>query len=110
MINALGGNDTVYGDNCGVKAKLASAQAGAGGNDTLNGGDGNDSLFGAGGNDKLTGGADANVYRAGSGNDSVSARNRKRETIDCGAGTKDSATVDKADTVKGCETVKRART
>jgi hypothetical protein len=39
----------------------------------------------------------------------VSARNGKRDKIDCGAGKKDRAVVDKRDKVKGCERVKRAR-
>ena len=56
--------------------------------------------YGEDGNDKLYG---------GSGNDTVAARNGRRERIDCGAGKKDSARVDKADRLKGCEKVKRAR-
>jgi Tol biopolymer transport system component len=134
VINALAGNDTVYGDNCGVKARIAGAQAGAGGNDTLYGGTGNDTLYGAGGadklfggdgndtlsggkgkdaldggkgNDKLTGGADVNTYKGGTGDDTISAQNKKKDTIDCGAGKKDRATVDKIDKVKGCEKVSR---
>jgi Ca2+-binding RTX toxin-like protein len=145
VVNALAGNDTLYGDLCGAKAKLSAAVAGAIGNDTLKAGPGNDSLYGAGGNDKLfgddgndslfggdgadqlsggkgkdlldggtgndklTGGKDTNKYKGGSGNDSVNAKNGKKETVDCGAGKKDSATVDRADKVKGCEKVKRAR-
>ena len=34
---------------------------------------------------------------------------RKRETVNCGKGKKDRATVDKTDKVKGCEKVKRAK-
>ena len=145
VINGLGGNDTLFGDLCNVKARLAAARTAVGGNDTLRGGTGNDVLYGAGGadrlfgddgadrlfggagndtlsggrgkdtldggtgNDKLTGGADANRYKGGAGNDSISARNGKRETIDCGAGKKDSASVDRRDWVKGCERVKRAK-
>ena len=143
VIRALGGNDTVYGDLCGVKAKLVGAQSGSGGKDIIDGGTGNDRLYGAGGadrltggsgndrlfggsgndtlsggkgkdklsggtgNDKLTGGADVNGYSGGAGNDSVNARNGKVETVDCGAGKKDKATVDKIDKVKGCEKVSR---
>jgi Ca2+-binding RTX toxin-like protein len=171
VIRALGGNDTVFGDNCNVKAKLAAAQAGTGGDDTVDGGTGNDTIYGAGGNDtliggagndrlfggrgrdrlsggkgkdrlsggtrndklfggsggdrlsggkgndtlgggkgkdKLTGGGGVNKYSGGGGNDAINARNRKTETVNCGAGRKDSARIDRADKVKGCEKVKRA--
>jgi hypothetical protein len=56
-----------------------------------------------------TGGADANVLKGGAGNDAINARNHKKEKIDCGPGRKDVAAVDKADKVKGCEKVMRAR-
>ena len=136
LVNALAGNDTVYGDQCGVRAKLTAAQAGTKVNDTLNGGAGNDALYGGAGadklsggdgndtldggsgkdtldggkgKDKLTGGKDSNTLRGGAGDDSVKARNGKKDTIDCGSGTRDSAEADKADRVKNCERVKRAR-
>lgn len=77
----------------------------------LGGGNGNDALHGAGGkgNDKLTGGKDVNKYKGGAGNDVLNAWNGKKETVDCGRGKKDQATVDRADKVKGCERVARAR-
>lgn len=34
------GDDTLFGDLCGLNAKLAGAQAAAGGNDRINGGRG----------------------------------------------------------------------
>jgi putative metal-binding protein/hemolysin type calcium-binding protein/List-Bact-rpt repeat protein len=106
------GNDTIYG--AGGADKLSGGGGndklfGGGGNDVLSGGKGNDSLDGGRGNDKLTGGPGVNKYSGGAGNDSISARNGKKETVNCGAGKKDLATVDKADKVKGCEKVKRAK-
>jgi hypothetical protein len=130
-IDGKGGNDTLFGDACRAKARLVAGApvfaAAANGNDTLLGSDGNDSLFGAAGNDtlkggkgkdklfggrgndKLDGGPGVNSYSGGAGNDVVSAKNGKKETVDCGAGKKDRATVDKKDRVKKCEKVKRSR-
>jgi Ca2+-binding RTX toxin-like protein len=56
--------------------------------------------------DKIDGGTGVNVVKAGAGNDTIKAKNKKRETIDCGAG-KDTVTADKTDMLKGCETKKR---
>ena len=108
-LNGDAGNDTLYG--AGGNDKLLGGDGndrlfGGDGNDSLSGGKGKDALDGGKGNDKLTGGPDPNTLKGGSGNDSVDARNKKRDAVDCGAG-KDSATVDRADRVKGCEKVKR---
>jgi hypothetical protein len=105
------GNDTIYA--AAGADKLFGGDGddklfGGGGNDALSGGKGKDSLDGGKGNDKLAGGPGVNKYSGGDGNDSINARNGKKETVNCGRGRKDSATVDKADKVKGCEKVKRA--
>jgi hypothetical protein len=106
------GNDVLYG--AGGKDTLKGGKGkdklfGGDGNDSLAGEDGKDSLDGGNGNDKLNGGKDVNKYKGGAGNDTISARNKKNETVDCGKGKKDAATVDRRDKVKGCEKVKRAR-
>ena len=69
---------------------------------------GNDRLYGAPGNDTLQGGAGNDRRDGGAGNDTLSAANGRRETVDCGSGRKDVATVDAFDRVRGCERVKRA--
>jgi uncharacterized delta-60 repeat protein len=137
-IDGEGGNDILYGDRCNDKTKVAVGAAqtsdgrdnitggtgndrllGAGGNDKLNGEEGNDKLYGGGGNDKLTG-ADGNdflrgdsgrdSYRGGAGNDSISARDGVRESVNCGTGSRDKATVDRNDKVsRNCERVRRPR-
>ncbi|MEA2475467.1 MAG: type secretion system secreted protein VgrG [Thermoleophilaceae bacterium] len=118
---AAGGNDKLYGEDgndklygAGGKDTLKGGNGkdklfGGDGNDTLDGGKGKDSLDGGKGNDKLTGGADSNTIKGGAGDDTVNAKNGKVDTIDCGSGKKDLANVDKADKVKGCEKVKRAK-
>ena len=136
-IDGLVGDDTLFGDACGDTLKVVFGVAQVGdGNDTLAGSEGNDSLFGAGGDDKLDGGAGndklsggggndfltggkgndrlnggtgVNSYKGGAGNDTINARNGKKETVVCGSGKKDTATVDKRDKVRGCEKVKRAK-
>jgi Tol biopolymer transport system component len=79
---------------------------GLAGDDCLDGGPGRDTLNGGAGNDRLVGGSGANRYSGGPGNDTLSAANRLRETVDCGSG-RDTATVDRRDRVRGCERVRR---
>ena len=111
-LNGGAGDDDLYG---GGGADRLSGDDGADrlfggdGNDSLDGGRGKDTLDGGNGNDKLVGGTEANRYKAGAGDDKVDARNGKAETVDCGAGKKDSASVDRRDKVRGCEKVKRAK-
>jgi Ca2+-binding RTX toxin-like protein len=112
-IFALGGNDTVYG-NDGSDHLVGDGLAPSGdpntkldGSDKLDGGAGDDGLYGYGRSDTLTGGLgddkiDAvsnetprahNTISAGSGIDEVFANNGVRDSIDCGDGS-DSAQVD----------------
>jgi hypothetical protein len=104
-IDLRGGNDVLYGGSCGPRNPLAArigavelSAAAADGGDILKGGRGNDFLSGGRGKD---------VYRAGPGNDTVRAADGVKETVDCGKGKNDRATVDKADDVSGCEHVTR---
>ena len=110
VISGGGGTDSLKGD------AGADRLNGNDGNDTLGGGDGNDSLSGSSGNDSLSGGAGndrltgaqgTDKHKGGAGNDVIGARDGRRETVDCGSGNRDRATVDRTDTVRGCEQVKR---
>jgi RTX calcium-binding nonapeptide repeat (4 copies) len=87
------------------------------GHDCLIGGTGDDQLEGERGSDRLTGGGGLdvlidkhgiNAFDAGSGNDYVDARNRKRERVNCGPGF-DRARVDPDDRVRSCELLNRTR-
>jgi hypothetical protein len=134
-INGLGGNDRISGlagDDCllggsgsdrlsgsGGKDRLGGDAGndrvgGGSGNDTIAGGSGkdrlggdagNDRLSGGSGNDTIAGGAGKNRLSGGPGNDVLRARNRKRDTVSCGAGRRDRARIDRFDRVSGCERI-----
>ena len=105
------GDDTLSGTKGNDKllgGKGNDVLSGGGGNDTLDGGDGNDTLDGGDGNDKLTGGKGVDALKGGAGDDNLNGKDGKKETVDCGKGKKDKATVDKADKTKGCEIIKKS--
>ena len=117
-IFGLAGNDTLYGDACATTATSGGDDTlfggdgsdvlyGGPGADTLHGGLGPDKLFGGKGADTLNAGKGQNVYAGGPGNDTIRARNDKKDQIDCGPGTGDVAQVDPGDKVAGCERVAR---
>lgn len=95
------GNDTLSG------GEGRDTVSGGSGNDVVSGGNGNDRLGGGSGNDKINGGQGLNTYSGGAGNDNIIAANGRRETIDCGKGSKDKVRADRTDTVRGCESVQR---
>jgi hypothetical protein len=78
---------------------------GLAGSDHINGRGGDDRLSGGAGNDHLAGGRGADRLLGGSGNDVLSARDGRRDTVDCGKGRRDRAIVD--DRVRACERVSR---
>jgi Ca2+-binding RTX toxin-like protein len=103
--NGTGDPDKLVGTRFGDKiAGFGGADVikGLAGDDCLYGGPGNDKLSGGPGNDKLAGGPGTNTYSGGAGRDTISARNRRRETVNCGPG-KDSVVADKVDKLVGCE-------
>jgi Ca2+-binding RTX toxin-like protein len=80
---------------------------GRGGNDRLSGGRGPDRVNGGGGNDRISVGGATNRASGGAGNDRISARNGKRDKINCGGG-RDVVRADANDRVAGnCEDVRR---
>lgn len=101
-IRGLGGDDRIRGnggDDCLV---------GGPGRDLVVGGPGDDRLTGGPGGDRLEGGRGRNRHDAGAGDDVVLAANGRAELVSCGTG-RDTARVDAADRVRGCETVVVAR-
>ena len=91
-IRGLGGPDRIFG---------------LGGSDRLFGDRGNDRLVGGPGNDALNGGGGTDTFKGGKGKDTIKAADGKKETVDCGKGSNDEATVDDNDAVTGCEEVTR---
>jgi hemolysin A len=71
--------------------------SGKGGSDSIYGGSGSDSLRGGIGRDRIYGGPDSDV---------IFARDRSRDRVFCGSGA-DMAVIDRRDSVKKCEFVRR---
>jgi uncharacterized repeat protein (TIGR01451 family) len=93
--------DVLRGTPCG------DVLSGLGGNDRLLGLAGADRLFGGAGADVLDGGPGADLIDGGAGRDVIFARDRKQDTIRCGAG-RDRVTADRSDRVsRNCERVSR---
>ena len=111
-LDGRAGNDRLYGgpgNDRLLGGRGNDRLDGQTGNDTLRGEAGLDTLIGGPGNDVLVGGPGRDVYLGGPGNDTIDARDGVAETVDCGAGTRDAATVDARDTVRpSCERVVRS--
>ena len=89
---------------------------GARGRDLVHGGARDDVLDGGVGYDRLIGGGGPDVLRGGAGADRLDAREDrsvgeqpKKDRVDCGAGRRDQAIVDRRDRVRRCERVTRRR-
>ncbi len=79
--------------------------SGGDGDDVLGGGSGRDILNGGPGDDRLSDSAGPNRYSGRSGDDTINAANGEIDSVSCGTGD-DVATVDRADRVSGCETIR----
>jgi Ca2+-binding RTX toxin-like protein len=104
------GNDVLTG------ATGRDRLAGERGRDLVRGGARDDSLEGGPGNDRLIGGAGLDALGGGAGADRLEAREDRsageqprKDRVDCGAGRRDRAVVDRRDRVTRCERVTRRR-
>jgi Ca2+-binding RTX toxin-like protein len=110
--NLLGaaGNDALHGQSGNDRISASSGRDrvnGGSGSDRISGGSSADTINGDAGNDRINGGGSPDVLRGNSGNDRVSARDGRRDRINCGTG-RDSVTADRADRVtRNCERVRR---
>jgi Ca2+-binding RTX toxin-like protein len=105
VLNGTARDDVLVGTRAGDRLNGragADSLSGARGRDCLSGGTGDDWLSGGSGADTIATGRGTNVVRAGAGNDRVNARNRRRDSIDCGRG-RDTVQSDRRDRLRGCE-------
>ena len=79
--------------------------AGRGGEDSIEGGPGNDDILGGFQAEVITAGDGRDDVDGGGGNDIIQARDKQRDTIFCGGGDDDYVFVDDADVYSGCENV-----
>ena len=104
------GNDTL---SCFPRGSACYLNGGAG-DDVLTGHTGSDRLFGGSGRDLVRGGAGVDVLEGDAGADRLVAREDRsagekprKDSVDCGAGLRDRATIDRRDRVRRCELVAR---
>jgi fermentation-respiration switch protein FrsA (DUF1100 family) len=81
--------------------------AGRNGADRIKARRGVDCVSGQGGDDRINGGKGRDTVSGGRGNDRLQSRDGERDKVRCGAGRNDVAVVDRRDTVKGCEEVRK---
>jgi hypothetical protein len=105
--NGLAGNDTISVGDVGPYEVTA---AGGAGNDTLTGGAGSESLLGGSGNDTITPGSGLDVVSGDDGDDVMNVRDTNADVARAGAGN-DSVVADTADLdiLDGFETVDRTQ-
>ncbi len=108
FLNGGPGHDELTGDT--DRDRLFGGR----GNDRLDGGARDDMLDGGRGDDRLIGGAGPDTLAGGAGADRLHAREDpsaaerpRRDRVDCGAGGRDQATVERRDRATRCERVTR---
>lgn len=108
-LNGSAGDDVLTGGTG------ADRLFGGRGRDLARGGARDDELDGGPGDDRLIGGAGMDMVGGGAGADTLLAREDRsagekprKDSVDCGAGRRDRATVDRRDRVRRCERVTRS--
>jgi Ca2+-binding RTX toxin-like protein len=109
LVEGGGGDDMISGDpvpgdgyySPTVRLSRDVLRGGAG-DDTIVDTGGDNVIEGGAGIDNLRGGAGRDAIRGGAGRDRISARDGRRDRVDCGSG-RDRARIDKKDRVRACE-------
>jgi Ca2+-binding RTX toxin-like protein len=107
LLQGGGGNDRLTGGEGDDRLEGGSGNdrmKGNAGNDTLDGGSGRDKVDGGEGNDTLSAGPGGGELIGAAGDDTLDAANGRKDIVRCGAGT-DTATVDRFDDRRACESV-----
>ena len=106
------GDDAIQADGTcppGAQDLESCDQTRGTGNDGIYGGSGSDTLFGNVGNDTIAGGLGRDNLLGSAGDDRIYARDRERDSINCGSG-RDTVFANRADSVsRNCERVHRTR-
>jgi hypothetical protein len=111
VLSGRGGDDCLFGftgDDLLTGGTGKDLLVGASGDDRIKADAGDDKINAGNGNDDITPGPGKDIANGQGGDDTISARDQTRDTIDCGAG-RDKVTADRTDVVKNCEYVKRAK-
>ena len=111
VLSGRGGDDCLFGftgDDLLTGGTGKDLLVGASGDDRIKADAGDDKINAGNGNDDITPGPGNDIANGQGGDDTISARDGARDTIDCGAG-RDKVTADRTDAVKNCEFVKRAK-
>ncbi len=103
VLHGVAGSDRVHGSRGRDRIN------GGAGDDRVTGGSSRDRISGDRGSDRLNGNSGNDRVNGNSGNDRISARDGKRDRINCGTG-RDRVIVDRVDRVaRNCERVRRPR-
>jgi Ca2+-binding RTX toxin-like protein len=109
VLSGRGGNDCLFGftgDDLLTGGTGKDLLVGSSGDDRMKGDAGDDKFNAGNGNDDITPGTGKDIVNGQGGDDEISAVDRTKDTIDCGAGV-DKVKADRVDVLRNCEYVKR---